>query len=84
MVIDQTFTLQSKALDDTRRFNVYLPLGYAESVTLRLLVLYISDGGLGEDFLHIAVLVQVLVGNSSMRPFILVGIENTQRRRDLT
>jgi len=42
------------------------------------------DDGLGEDFLHIAVLVQVLVGNVSMRPFILVGIENGQRRRDLT
>ena len=71
-------------MGDTRHCNVYLPLGYAESVTLRLPMLYISDGGLGEDFLHIAVLAQVLVGNGSMRPFILVGIENTQRRRDLT
>ena len=39
---------------------------------------------MAEDFLHIAGLVQVLVGNGSMRPFLLVGIENTQRRRDLT
>jgi hypothetical protein len=29
-------------------------------------------------------LVQVLTGNGTMRPFILVGIENTARRRDLT
>jgi predicted alpha/beta superfamily hydrolase len=42
------------------------------------------DGGLGEDFLHVAGLLQVLTGNGTMRPFILVGIENTQRRRDLT
>jgi predicted alpha/beta superfamily hydrolase len=42
------------------------------------------DGGMAEDFLHIAGLVQVLTGNGSMRPFFLVGIENTQRRRDLT
>jgi predicted alpha/beta superfamily hydrolase len=28
--------------------------------------------------------VQVSVGNGTMRPFVLVGIENTQRRRDLT
>ena len=42
------------------------------------------DGGIGEDFLHVAGLVQVLTGNGTMRPFILVGIENTQRRRDLT
>jgi predicted alpha/beta superfamily hydrolase len=42
------------------------------------------DGGLAEDFLHVAGLVQVCVGNSTMRPFVLVGIENTERRRDLT
>jgi predicted alpha/beta superfamily hydrolase len=42
------------------------------------------DGGMAEDFLHVAGLVQVSVGNGTMRPFILVGIENTERRRDLT
>ena len=41
-------------------------------------------GGLAEDFLHVAGLVQVSVGNGTMRPFILVGIENTERRRDMT
>lgn len=84
LCIGQTFTLASNVLGETRRLNVYLPAGYAESATLRLPVLYMPDGGLGEDFLHVAGLVQVLVGNGSMRPFILVGIENTQRRRDLT
>ncbi|UOQ71231.1 alpha/beta hydrolase [Hymenobacter cellulosilyticus] len=63
---------------------MYLPAGYAESKTLRLPVLYMPDGGMAEDFLHVAGLVQVSVGNSTMRPFIVVGIENTQRRRDLT
>jgi predicted alpha/beta superfamily hydrolase len=42
------------------------------------------DGGIGEDFLHVAGLVLVSTGNATMRPFILVGIENTARRRDLT
>src|SRR5262245_1810096 len=42
------------------------------------------DGGMKEDFLHIAGLVQVSTGNGTMRPFVLVGIENTERRRDLT
>jgi predicted alpha/beta superfamily hydrolase len=42
------------------------------------------DGGLAEDFLHVAGLVQVSVGNGTMRPMVLVGIENTERRRDLT
>ncbi|MCB2379520.1 alpha/beta hydrolase [Hymenobacter sp. BT635] len=84
LAIGHTFTLASKALGETRRINVYLPAGYADSKTLRLPVLYMPDGGLAEDFLHVAGLVQVSVGNNTMRPFILVGIENTQRRRDLT
>ena len=84
LVIGQTFTLKSRALGEMRRINVYLPVAYTDSATLRLPVLYMPDGGMGEDFLHVAGLVQVLTGNGTMRPFILVGIENTQRRRDLT
>ena len=84
LVIGETFTIESKVLDETRRINVYLPAGYAESASARFPVLYMPDGGIGEDFLHVAGLVQVSVGNGTMRPFILVGIENTQRRRDTT
>jgi predicted alpha/beta superfamily hydrolase len=84
LVIGETFNIESKVLSEKRRINVYLPPGYAESRELRLPVLYMPDGGLAEDFLHIAGLVQVSVGNGTMRPFILVGIENTERRRDLT
>jgi predicted alpha/beta superfamily hydrolase len=84
LVIGQTFTMQSNVLGETRRLNVYLPAGYAQSATQRLPVLYMPDGGLGEDFLHVAGLVQILVADGSMRPFLLVGIENTERRRDLT
>ena len=84
LVIGDTFTIDSKIVNEIRRINVYLPPAYDESTTTRLPVLYMPDGGMAEDFLHIAGLVQVLVGNSTMRPFILVGIENTQRRRDMT
>jgi len=83
LVIGDTFTIDSKILGETRRINVYPPPGYA-SGTARVPVLYMPDGGLAEDFLHVAGLVQVSVGNGTMRPFLLVGIENTQRRRDLT
>ncbi len=84
LVFGETFTLDSKILGEVRRINVYRPPGYAESSSARLPVLYMPDGGMGEDFLHVAGLVQVSVGNGTMRPFLLVGIENTQRRRDLT
>jgi predicted alpha/beta superfamily hydrolase len=84
LVIGETFTIDSKVLKETRRINVYMPPVYVESTTARLPVLYMPDGGIGEDFLHVAGLVQVLTGNGTMRPFILVGIENTERRRDMT
>jgi predicted alpha/beta superfamily hydrolase len=84
LAFGETFTINSKILGETRRINVYVPPGYKESAATRLPVLYMPDGGMAEDFLHVAGLVQVSVGNGTMRPFLLVGIENTERRRDLT
>jgi uncharacterized protein len=78
LAVGETFTIDSKILGETRRINVYVPPGYAESKDVRLPVLYMPDGGMAEDFLHIAGLVQVSVGNRTMRSFLLVGIENTQ------
>lgn len=84
LVIGQTFTIESKILGETRRINVYATHPYGEPEDTPLPVLYMPDGGIGEDFLHVAGLIQVSVGNGTMRPFLLVGIENTQRRRDMT
>ena len=84
LVIGDSFLLESDILGETRRINVYAPAGYSESEDLRLPVLYMPDGGIGEDFLHVAGLVQISSLNWTMRPFLLVGIENTERRRDLT
>jgi hypothetical protein len=84
LVIGDTFTIQSTELGEVRRINVYAPPIYTESSTLRLPVLYMPDGGLQEDFLHIAGLLQISVANGTTRPFLLVGIENTERRRDMT
>src|SRR5690606_34479961 len=84
LVIGETFTIDSRVLGELRRINVYRPGGHASSPAAPLPVLYMPDGGIGEDFLHVAGLVQVSVGNGTMRPFLLVGIENTARRRDLT
>lgn len=84
LVVGETFTIASRTLGEVRRINVYVPPGYADSPDARLPVLYMPDGGIAEDFLHVAGLVQVSVGNGTMRPFLLVGIENTERRRDMT
>ncbi|MBM9914652.1 MULTISPECIES: alpha/beta hydrolase [Stenotrophomonas] len=84
LAIGETFTIESKALGETRRINVYRPKPWGLDSKTPLPVIYMPDGGIGEDFLHVAGLVQVLTGNGSMRPFLLVGIENTERRRDMT
>jgi hypothetical protein len=84
LTFGQTFTIGSRVLDETRRINVWLPPVYADSSGIRLPVLYMPDGGMAEDFLHVAGLMQISILNGTMRPFLLVGIENTQRRRDMT
>jgi predicted alpha/beta superfamily hydrolase len=84
LVIGETFTITSRILGEVRRINVYAPAAYDEAPADSFPVLYMPDGGLDEDFLHVAGLVQISSLNGTMRPFLLVGIENTERRRDLT
>src|SRR5690606_4940853 len=78
-----TFNIESKEVNETRVINVWLPLQYANS-TENFPVLYMPDGGIKEDFPHIANTLKELIEAKKIRPFILVGIENTVRRRDLT
>src|SRR4051812_29377027 len=84
LVIGESFTLNSTVLSEPRRINVFAPTDYGQKFNTPLPVLYVLDGGMDEDFLHIAGLVQILVSDHSMRPFLVVGIQNTSRRRDMT
>ena len=79
-----SFTLESPALKETRRINVYTPPGYETAQDARYPVLYMPDGGEQEDFPHVAATLDAAIRAGEMRPFILVGIENTERRRDMT
>ena len=49
LLFGETFTINSKILNEIRRINVYLPPSYAETPTTRLPVLYMPDGGIAED-----------------------------------
>jgi predicted alpha/beta superfamily hydrolase len=79
----ESFTLDSKVLGEPRRINVYLPPGYAGGSS-RHAILYMPDGGVGEDFPHVTRTVDELIRAGKLRAVIVVGIENTERRRDLT
>jgi predicted alpha/beta superfamily hydrolase len=87
MPAHDSFTVESHALGEARRINVYTPPRYRAAPTARtpaLPVLYMPDGGLDEDFPHVANTVDSLIALGVIRPVIVVGIPNTQRRRDLT
>jgi predicted alpha/beta superfamily hydrolase len=80
----ETLRIESPRLGETRRINVYLPPDYDRCTAERYDVLYMPDGGTAEDFPHVASAVDDLVRSSRMRPLIVVGLENTNRRRDMT
>ncbi len=78
-----TFKIESLSVGETRVICVWVPPGY-DATEDTYPVLYMPDGGLKEDFPHIANTLAQLVAADSIPPTILVGIENTERRRDLT
>ena len=80
----QTLTLDSRVLGETRRINVYKPPGYGDAADARYPVLYVPDGGVEEDFPHVTADIDAAIRAGEMRPVIVVGIENTERRRDMT
>src|SRR5712671_5745283 len=82
--VTASFLLQSAALGELRHVNVWLPAGYDRSPAARFPVLYMPDGGLHEDFPHITAAMHAAITDGAIRPFLVVGVDNTERRRDLT
>ena len=81
-----TDELYSASLSEKRLLNIYLPDGYKPGDTAHYPVIYLLDGGMDEDLLHVAGLVQF---NSQpwvnrLAPSILVGIVNVDRKRDFS
>lgn len=80
----ESLRIGSRALAEERRINVYLPPGYDACTSCRYPVLYMPDGGIAEDFPHVAAAVDTLVRSGRIEPMLVVGFENTNRRRDMT
>ncbi|MTI40043.1 alpha/beta hydrolase [Fulvivirga lutimaris] len=84
--IGEKVELQSAILNESRVLNIYLPQGYSSDSSKTYPVIYLLDGSIDEDFIHISGLVQF--GSFSwigMIPeSIVVGISNLDRRRDFT
>ncbi|MGB1210991.1 MAG: alpha/beta hydrolase [Lacinutrix venerupis] len=78
-----SLTIASKMVNEDRVINVWTPKSYKDG-NESFPVLYMPDGGIKEDFNHIANTLAKLINNKNIPPIILVGIENTERGRDLT
>lgn len=84
LTIGEVVTIDSKILSESRTLNIYLPQGYTVSDTLKYPVIYVLDGSMDEDFIHIVGLVQVFNLQMHMPKTIVVGIANIDRKRDFT
>lgn len=84
--IGTSYQFFSKELNEKRTLNIYLPPGYKAGDTTQYPVIYLLDGSLDEDFIHIVGLVQFdnfeWIGR--VPDCIVVGIANTDRKRDMT
>ena len=86
LTIGETVEIHSTILNEDRILNIYLPHGYSKDSVKEYPVIYLLDGTIDEDFIHIAGIVQF--GSFSwinMIPeTIVVGISNIDRKRDFT
>ncbi len=86
IVLGTSEEISSVQLSETRTINIYLPEGYKENDTARYPVIYLLDGGVDEDFIHVVGLVQFNTFSwiNRIPKSIVVGIANTDRKRDFT
>ena len=84
--IGEQIEIKSTILNENRVLNIYLPNGYSKDSSKVYPVIYLLDGSIDEDFIHISGLVQF--GSFSwinlIPESIVVGISNIDRRRDYT
>jgi predicted alpha/beta superfamily hydrolase len=81
IVIGKKFEIHSKVLNETRSLLIAMPEGYDQE-TDRYPVLYLLDGD--ENFVHAVGIVRFLAQSERIPPMLVVGINNTDRTRDLT
>lgn len=86
IVLGEIHEIQSTELSEKRILNIYLPEGYKQDDTIRYPVVYLLDGGTDEDFIHIVGIYQfnTFPWIDRVPQSIVVGIVNTDRKRDLS
>ena len=80
--IGEIRTIKSKILNEDRILNIYLPQNFDKTKSYP--IIYLLDGSMNEDFIHVTGLVQFFNQMYSMPETIVVGIANIDRKRDFT
>lgn len=83
ITIGTTHAVASKMLGEQRTINIVLPPSYAKATNKRYPVIYLIDGGVDQDLLHVAGVLQLGSIWGRMGEAILVGIETKDRRKEL-
>lgn len=84
IVLGNSRQLYSAALGEDRTINIVLPASYSKDAARRYPVLYLIDGGVDQDLVHVVGVLQLNSAWGRSREAILVGIETKDRRRELT
>ena len=84
IVLGTSQQVHSAALGEDRTINVVLPASYAKEPAKRYPVLYLIDGGVDQDLVHVAGVLQLNSAWGRSQEAILVGIATKDRRRELT
>lgn len=82
LTIGEIITIKSKILKEDRTLNIYLPQNFDKKKSYP--VIYLLDGSMNEDFIHVTGLIQFFNQMYSMPETIVVGIANVDRKRDFT
>jgi hypothetical protein len=83
--IGTSFVLPSTVLKQDREINIHLPASYADTTEVRHYpVLYVLDGGVDQDFVHIAGLAEHGSMSWTFDDLIVVGISTKNRIWELT
>ena len=86
IALGQTDQIYSTILKENRTINIYFPEDYNSTDTIKYPIIYILDGGIKEDFIHLVGIVRYYTQPwiAQFPKSIVVGIENTDRKRDFT
>jgi len=82
LTIGEIRTFKSKILNEERTLNIYLPQGFDKAKSYP--IIYLLDGSMNEDFIHVTGLVQFFNQMYAMPETIVIGIANIDRKKDFT